>query len=158
MVIPMPAPSYPGPERRAARPVHALALDELDYGVVLLDGGGAERVRRADHDGQAERVAQVPRELADAGRLAGPVDADDEDHRGLVPQVDRLVAGAGELGEELGQPAGQRLAADEGTIVGELNAVQGSPRDLGGYYYVDKAKTDAVMRPSATFNRALAEF
>ncbi len=52
----------------------------------------------------------------------------------------------------------ERLAADEATIVGELNAVQGSPVDLGGYYYVDKAKTDAVMRPSATFNRALAEF
>jgi isocitrate dehydrogenase len=44
----------------------------------------------------------------------------------------------------------ERLAADEATIVGELNAVQGSPVDLGGYYYVDKAKTDAVMRPSAT--------
>ncbi len=51
-----------------------------------------------------------------------------------------------------------RLAADEDTIVGELNAVQGQPVDLGGYYYVDKAKTDAVMRPSATFNAALAEF
>ena len=36
--------------------------------------------------------------------------------------------------------------------------MQGSPVDLGGYYYVDKAKTDAVMRPSATFNAALAEF
>jgi isocitrate dehydrogenase len=52
----------------------------------------------------------------------------------------------------------ERLAADESTIVGELNAVQGSPVDLGGYYYVDKAKTDAVMRPSATFNRALSDF
>ena len=52
----------------------------------------------------------------------------------------------------------ERLAADEATIVGELNAVQGSPVDLGGYYHVDKAKTDAVMRPSQTFNRALADF
>jgi isocitrate dehydrogenase len=52
----------------------------------------------------------------------------------------------------------ERLAADEATIVGELNAVQGAPADLGGYYYVDKGKTDAVMRPSETFNRALAEF
>ncbi len=52
----------------------------------------------------------------------------------------------------------ERLAADEATIVGELNAVQGSPADLGGYYYVDKAKTDTIMRPSETFNRALAEF
>jgi isocitrate dehydrogenase len=52
----------------------------------------------------------------------------------------------------------ERLAADESRIVGELNAVQGSPVDLGGYYYVDKAKTDAVMRPSATFNQALSDF
>jgi isocitrate dehydrogenase len=59
---------------------------------------------------------------------------------------------------ELFTPLAERLAAEEATIVGELNAVQGSPADLGGYYYVDKAKTDAVMRPSETFNRALAEF
>ncbi len=52
----------------------------------------------------------------------------------------------------------ERLAADEATIVGELNAVQGAPADLGGYYSVDRARTDAVMRPSETFNRALAEF
>ena len=35
--------------------------------------------------------------------------------------------------------------------------MQGEPVDLGGYYYVDRDKTDAVMRPSATFNAALAE-
>ena len=51
-----------------------------------------------------------------------------------------------------------RLAADEDTIVGELNALQGEPVDLGGYYHVDKAKADAVMRPSATFTAALTEF
>ncbi len=51
-----------------------------------------------------------------------------------------------------------QLAADEQTIVGELDAVQGAPVDLGGYYYVDRARTDAVMRPSATFNAALAAF
>jgi isocitrate dehydrogenase len=30
--------------------------------------------------------------------------------------------------------------------------------DLGGYYVVDKARTDEVMRPSETFNAALAGF
>jgi isocitrate dehydrogenase len=55
-------------------------------------------------------------------------------------------------------PLAERLAADEETITSELLAVQGAPTDIGGYYYVDKAKTDEVMRPSATFNRALAEF
>ena len=70
----------------------------------------------------------------------------------LARQTDDPAAAA------LFAPLAERLAADEATIVGELKAVQGSPADLGGYYYVDKAKTDAVMRPSETFNRALAEF
>ena len=48
-----------------------------------------------------------------------------------------------------------RLAADEETIVAELNGVQGSPVDLGGYYFVDREKATAVMRPSETFNAAL---
>jgi isocitrate dehydrogenase len=55
-------------------------------------------------------------------------------------------------------PLAARLATEEQTIVGELAAVQGRPVDLGGYYHVDKAKTDEVMRPSATFNAALNEF
>ena len=65
-----------------------------------------------------ELVAQVPGELADRRRLAGAVDADDEDHRRVGPQVDLVVAGAGELGEQLGQPVRQRLAADERALLG----------------------------------------
>ncbi|MFE2385959.1 NADP-dependent isocitrate dehydrogenase [Streptomyces misionensis] len=53
-------------------------------------------------------------------------------------------------------PLAESLAADEQKIVDELNAVQGKPADLGGYYRVDQAKADAVMRPSATWNAALA--
>jgi isocitrate dehydrogenase len=41
--------------------------------------------------------------------------------------------------------------------VAELKAVQGKPVDIGGYYRADDAKVKAVMRPSATFNRILAE-
>ena len=37
----------------------------------------------------------------------------------------------------------------------ELAAVQGDSVDLGGYYFVDREKTDAVMRPSETFNAAI---
>ena len=48
------------------------------------------------------------------------------------------------------------LADNEAKIVAELNGVQGKPVDLGGYYAVDPAKTSAVMRPSETFNQALA--
>jgi isocitrate dehydrogenase len=53
-------------------------------------------------------------------------------------------------------PLAAALADAEETIVGELAAVQGEPVDLGGYYLVDEAKADAVMRPSPTFNAALA--
>ena len=53
-------------------------------------------------------------------------------------------------------PLAAALADAEETIVGELAAVQGEPVDLGGYYLVDKAKTDVVMRPSATFTATLA--
>jgi isocitrate dehydrogenase len=48
------------------------------------------------------------------------------------------------------------LADNEQKIVDELNAVQGRPADIGGYYLADPAKTEAVMRPSATLNAALA--
>ncbi|MER5856129.1 NADP-dependent isocitrate dehydrogenase [Streptomyces sp900105245] len=53
-------------------------------------------------------------------------------------------------------PFAESLAAGEQAIVEELNAVQGSPVDIGGYYQVDKAKADAIMRPSATWNETLA--
>ncbi|WP_405986882.1 NADP-dependent isocitrate dehydrogenase [Streptomyces sp. NBC_00872] len=48
------------------------------------------------------------------------------------------------------------LAEQERTIVDELIAVQGSPVDIGGYFRPDAAKASAVMRPSATFNQAVA--
>ncbi|MEV7773900.1 NADP-dependent isocitrate dehydrogenase [Kitasatospora sp. NPDC086791] len=50
----------------------------------------------------------------------------------------------------------EALTAQEQVIVDELIAVQGSPVDLGGYYQPDPAKAAAVMRPSKTFNEALA--
>ena len=53
-------------------------------------------------------------------------------------------------------PLAAALSANEATIIAELNGVQGQPVDLGGYYAVDPAKTSAIMRPSATFNQALA--
>ncbi|WP_139978094.1 NADP-dependent isocitrate dehydrogenase [Nocardioides litoris] len=53
-------------------------------------------------------------------------------------------------------PLAESLAADEEKIVAELNGVQGSPADIGGYYRPDEAKADEVMRPSATLNAALA--
>ena len=48
------------------------------------------------------------------------------------------------------------LTKNEDVIVAELNEAQGTPVDIGGYYYPDSEKTTAVMRPSKTFNAALA--
>ncbi|MFF5503615.1 NADP-dependent isocitrate dehydrogenase [Streptomyces roseolus] len=53
-------------------------------------------------------------------------------------------------------PLAETLGANEQKIVDELNAVQGSPAEIGGYYQPDPAKAAAVMRPSATFNEAVA--
>jgi len=53
-------------------------------------------------------------------------------------------------------PLAERLAADEDQIVGELNGVQGSPVDIGGYYRPDPELASAAMRPSPTLNAALA--
>jgi isocitrate dehydrogenase len=50
----------------------------------------------------------------------------------------------------------QNLADQEEQIVAELNGVQGSSIDIGGYYHPDEALTSAAMRPSQTLNAALA--
>jgi isocitrate dehydrogenase len=53
-------------------------------------------------------------------------------------------------------PLAATLAANEATIVAELAAVQGKPVDIHGYYHPDRALLAQAMRPSATFNAALA--
>ncbi|WP_240125665.1 NADP-dependent isocitrate dehydrogenase [Thermomonas alba] len=53
-------------------------------------------------------------------------------------------------------PLARALAEQEEAIVAELIAVQGQPVDIGGYYHPDPVKLSAAMRPSATFNAALA--
>ncbi|HEY1075168.1 MAG TPA: NADP-dependent isocitrate dehydrogenase [Fontimonas sp.] len=53
-------------------------------------------------------------------------------------------------------PLAKSLTANELIIVAELATVQGKPVDIGGYYYPDREKLAAVMRPSAAFNAALA--
>ena len=52
-------------------------------------------------------------------------------------------------------PVAAALAENAETIDAELLAVQGSPADLGGYYWPEEAKVTAVMRPSATFNKVI---
>lgn len=47
------------------------------------------------------------------------------------------------------------LADNEAKIIEELNAAQGSPEDIGGYYDPDFEKASKAMRPSATFNKII---
>ncbi|MEJ7136925.1 NADP-dependent isocitrate dehydrogenase [Amphibiibacter pelophylacis] len=53
-------------------------------------------------------------------------------------------------------PLAKTLADNEQKIVAELKAVQGKPVDIGGYFKPDEQKLAQVMRPSSTFNQALA--
>ncbi|WP_405650322.1 NADP-dependent isocitrate dehydrogenase [Streptomyces sp. NBC_00019] len=53
-------------------------------------------------------------------------------------------------------PLAETLASNEQKIIDELNAVQGKPADIGGYYLPDPAKAAKIMRPSTTWNDALA--
>ncbi|ARM30531.1 NADP-dependent isocitrate dehydrogenase [Prosthecochloris sp. HL-130-GSB] len=46
----------------------------------------------------------------------------------------------------------EELTANEQTIVDELNAVQGSSVDVGGYFMPDDEMASKAMRPSATLN------
>ncbi|MCV7348455.1 NADP-dependent isocitrate dehydrogenase [Mycolicibacterium rhodesiae] len=53
-------------------------------------------------------------------------------------------------------PLAKTLAENEDAIIAELAEVQGQAVDIGGYYYPDREKTTAVMRPSKTFNSVLS--
>ncbi|MEN1944595.1 NADP-dependent isocitrate dehydrogenase [Luteimonas sp. MJ293] len=53
-------------------------------------------------------------------------------------------------------PLAAALARDEEKIVTELIDVQGKQVDIGGYFRPSIEKTGAAMRPSTTFNAALA--
>ncbi|AHI03773.1 isocitrate dehydrogenase [Corynebacterium falsenii DSM 44353] len=59
-----------------------------------------------------------------------------------------------ELAEIFG-PVADALESQEEAITKELLDVQGSPVDLGGYYWPDEDKMLSVMRPSETFNKVI---
>ena len=49
-----------------------------------------------------------------------------------------------------------KLAVNEKTIIEELNGVQGQAMDVDGYYFPSEEQVQKAMRPSETFNAALA--
>ena len=52
-------------------------------------------------------------------------------------------------------PVAKVLTSDEDKIVDELNSVQGSQVELGGYYHADIEKVSTIMRPSKTLNAVI---
>ena len=48
------------------------------------------------------------------------------------------------------------LEAKQETILSELNSAQGSPMDIGGYYWPDPKRAEKAMRPSATLNQVVS--
>lgn len=54
-------------------------------------------------------------------------------------------------------PIAQDLTSSENTIVNELNSAQGSPVNIGGYYYPSVEKVAKAMSPSGTLNEILAQ-
>ena len=61
-----------------------------------------------------------------------------------------------ELGDKF-KGLAEFLNANKEQIANELNGNQGSPADVGGYYKLDDAKANAVMRSSKLFNEALGK-
>ena len=53
-------------------------------------------------------------------------------------------------------PLAQKLESNEAAIIEQMNAVQGKPMDLKGYYLEDGALAEKAMRPSALFNETIA--
>ena len=76
----------------------------------------------------------------------------DKSYVELTAQSDSGVAG--ELAAAF-KPLADELEANEAAIVEQLNAVQGSPQDIEGYYFPDENKASAAMRPSGLFNEIL---
>ncbi len=50
----------------------------------------------------------------------------------------------------------KQLIENENTIIDELNAAQGNPVNIGGYYKSNEALTEKEMRPSSTLNEILS--
>ena len=127
-----------GDRRRIAA---ALAADEararaLGPDLELLLGRRAEGVGGAERH-RAPVLAQLLRELADRRRLAGAVDADDEDHRRLVRDVERR-----RLTEERGDLLRER-ARELAQVLPRLEA----PDQLRGRAHADVRVDQRLLEP-----------
>ncbi len=127
--------------------------------VLTVALGGLVAVIATLATGQAQRDG-LRNATAVAVEQARQVEADLGRQRSTAESLAQALAAQTDDPDLAGRfaPLAERLAEQEETIVGELNGVQGEPVDLGGYYFVDRDKATEVMRPSETFNAALAAF
>ncbi len=116
----------------------------------------AESLRKAGSETLATALEAATEKLLSEGK-SPKRNAGENDNRGSHFWLARYWAEAladGELKETFARVAKQ-LAEKSDQIEKELLDVQGSPVDLGGYYFPDDEKATAVMRPSATFNEII---
>src|SRR6185295_10693234 len=88
-----------------------LHADAIRPDCQLIDGRGAERVRRADHDLLVHLILQQPGELGDARGLSRAVDAGDENYG-------RAARGEFQLALVIRPPAREDLPADDAFRIG----------------------------------------
>ena len=113
----------------------------------------AESLRKAGSETLATALEDATEKVLAEGK-SPKRNAGEIDNRGSHFWLARYWAEAlakGELKDTFA-PVAEKLAAASDQIEKELLEAQGSPVDLGGYYFPDEEKTAAVMRPSATFN------
>ncbi len=133
----------------------------LALAVSLEDLGHQDRQRQGQDPGQdaGRRHRQAARQQQDARRRR-PAQLDNRGSQFYLAMYwAQALAAQTEDDASLAAhfaPLAKALADNEQKIVAELAAVQGKPVDIGGYYLPDSDKVRAVMRPSATFNAALA--
>ena len=135
-------------------------------GEFLALGPSFELLAEQDHNGRAKLLADT------LDRAIGHLLDEDRSPSREVGELDNrgthfylALYWARELAEQSDdadlaarfRPLAEQLAENEAKIVEELDAVQGSPVDIDGYYRPDIEKVAAAMRPSATLNDALDE-
>ena len=136
-------------EEDGARVLAGLRLDDLAAralgpGRELLDRGGAVGVAGGEQHRQAGLLLQVPGELADRRRLAGAVDADDQDQRRPLLDVEADAVAAAELGEQLDQPGADCVTALE---LAALDLGLEPADDVGGRPGADVGHDQGLLKP-----------
>ena len=130
-----------------------LALAEALRHVTEVSGNGRAAVLADALDAATTRLLEDNRSPA---RRLGGID-NRGSHAWLALYWARELAGQDADAELAARfaPVAEALEEANEAVQGELVAVQGRPVDIGGYYRPDGARTDAVMRPSATLNRII---